>query len=90
MKLKKINKIIHIQIQEGQLLPRGAINTSTVEWQSVDAFSIMDSRIKNGVDYHNMVWEKRALDLDNLLSLQDHLLTGNLKLILVRKFYANL
>ncbi|XP_071643768.1 uncharacterized protein Orion isoform X1 [Temnothorax longispinosus] len=76
VRLKKINRVIHIQIQEGQLLPRGAINASTIEWQSVDAFSIMDPHIINGIDYHTMVWEKRALDLDNLLSLQDHLLTG--------------
>lgn len=83
MRLKKVNGVIHIQIQEGELLPRGAINTSTIEWQPVDAFSIMDSRVKNGIDYHTMVWEKRALDLDDLLSsLQDHLLTGNLKSIL--------
>lgn len=77
--MKKVNQIIHLQIQEGQLLPRGAINTSTIKWQSVDSFSIMDPNIKNGIDYHTMVWEKRALDLDNLESLQDHLLTGNLK-----------
>ncbi|XP_018403320.1 PREDICTED: uncharacterized protein LOC108780187 isoform X1 [Cyphomyrmex costatus] len=76
IRLRKINRIIHIQIQEGQLLPRGGINTSTIEWQPVDAFSIMDSHIKNGVDYHTIVWEKRALDLDDLLAAPDHLLTG--------------
>lgn len=50
----------------------------------------MDPHVKNGIDYHTMVWEKRALDLDNLLSLQDHLLTGNSKSYLVRKYYADL
>ncbi|XP_029173505.1 uncharacterized protein LOC114942330 isoform X2 [Nylanderia fulva] len=76
IRLKKINQIIHIQIQEGQLLPRGAINSSTTEWQQIDAFSIMDSNVKSGIDYHKLVWEKRALDLDDLQSAQDHLLTG--------------
>ncbi|KAL0118791.1 hypothetical protein PUN28_009452 [Cardiocondyla obscurior] len=76
MRLKKVNRVIHIQIQEGQLLPRGGINTSTIEWQPVDEFSIMDSKIRNNVDYHTLVWEKRALDLDDLTSPQDHLLTG--------------
>lgn len=76
IRLKKINKIIHIQIQEGQLLPRGAINTSTTEWQPVDAFSISDFNVKSDIDYHRLVWEKRALDLDDLQSSQDHLLTG--------------
>lgn len=60
------------------MLPRGAINVSIVEWQPVDAFSVMDSNAKSGVDYHKLVWEKRALDLDDLLPPQDHLLTGNL------------
>lgn len=76
IRIKKINQIIHMQIQEGQLLPRGAINTSTTEWQPVDAFSIMDANIRSGIDYHKLVWEKRALDLDDLQSSQDHLLTG--------------
>lgn len=76
IRLKKINQIIHIQIQEGQLLSRGAINTSTTEWQPVDAFSIMDVNVKSGIDYHKLVWEKRALDLDDLQAPQDHLLTG--------------
>lgn len=75
-----MDQIIHIQIQEGQLLPRGAINASTIEWQSIDDFSVMDSNIKSGVDYHKLVWEKRALDLDDLVSPQDHLLTGNLEI----------
>lgn len=61
------------------MLPRGAINTSTTEWQPVDAFSIMDVNVKSGIDYHKLVWEKRALDLDDLQSSQDHLLTGNSK-----------
>jgi len=69
--------VIHIQIQEGQLMPRGAINESTIEWQSIDDFSVRDSNIKSGIDYHKLVWERRALDLDDLASPQDHLLTGN-------------
>ncbi|XP_018301872.1 uncharacterized protein orion isoform X2 [Mycetomoellerius zeteki] len=76
IRLRKINQIIYIQIQEGQLLLRGGIDISTIEWQPVDAFSIMDSHIRSGVDYHTIVWEKRALDLDDLLAVPDHLLTG--------------
>lgn len=76
--MRKVNQVIHIQIQEGQLLPRGTINASTIEWQSVDAFSVMESNARSGVDYHKIVWEKRALDLDDLVAAQDYLLTGNL------------
>ncbi|XP_012541396.2 uncharacterized protein LOC105839550 isoform X1 [Monomorium pharaonis] len=76
IKLMKINQVIHIQIQEGQLLPRGEINSTTIDWQPVDAFSVMDSNVRSGVDYHTIIWEQRALDLDDLTSSQDHLLTG--------------
>lgn len=75
-RLKKVNQIIHIQIQQGQLLPRGGINASSIEWKPIDEFSIMSSNVKNGVDYHKLTWEKRALDLDDLVPAEDHLLTG--------------
>ncbi|XP_011334848.1 uncharacterized protein LOC105277865 isoform X2 [Ooceraea biroi] len=76
MRLRKVNQIIQIQIQEGQLLPRGTIKKSTIEWKPSDHFSVMDANVRNGVDYHKIVWEKRALDLDDLVPPQDHLLTG--------------
>jgi len=47
----------------------------------------MDHNVVHGVDYHRMTWEKRALDLDDLSSSADHLLTGNFNL---RKFYTDL
>lgn len=75
-KLKKVNQIIHIQIQEGQILPRGGINISTIEWKPIDEFTTMSTNVKNGVDYHQFMWEKRAVDLDDLLPPKDHLLTG--------------
>lgn len=74
--LKKVNQIVHIQIQEGQLLPRGNINKTTVAWKPVDTFSRLDKNVKNGIDYHTLAWEKRGLDLDDLVSDQNHLITG--------------
>ncbi|XP_014472846.1 PREDICTED: uncharacterized protein LOC106743483 isoform X2 [Dinoponera quadriceps] len=75
-RLKKVDQIIHIQIQEGQLLPRGGLNMSSIKWIPIDKFSTMNSNVQNGVDYHKLVWEKRALDLDDLLPPEGHLLTG--------------
>ncbi|XP_033321630.2 chemokine-like protein orion isoform X1 [Megalopta genalis] len=74
--LKKVNQIIHIQIQEGQLLERGTINKTTVAWKPIKPFSILDRNVSNGVDYHTLVWEKRGLDLDDLMADQNHLVTG--------------
>ncbi|KAK2580573.1 hypothetical protein KPH14_007697 [Odynerus spinipes] len=76
IKLSKSNQIIHIQIQEGELLPRGSINSTTVTWKPIDTYSVYDHNVKNGIDYHTIVWEKRAIDLDDLIPPQDHLLTG--------------
>lgn len=76
LKLSKINQIIHIQIQEAELLPRGSINSTTSTWKPLDVYSVYDSDVKNGIDYHTIVWEKRAVDLDDLVPPQNHLLTG--------------
>ncbi|KAH8302664.1 hypothetical protein KR044_009324 [Drosophila immigrans] len=60
----KKNRIFHIQIQQGQLLPRGAINASTLEWVPVDDFKLNDFNVTEGVDYHAMSYEKRRINLD--------------------------
>ncbi|XP_017880889.1 uncharacterized protein LOC108625401 isoform X3 [Ceratina calcarata] len=76
IRFKKVNKIIHIQIQEGELMPHGTINRATVEWKPIEEFHILDNNVTNGVDYHTLSWEKRGLDLDDLSLDQNYLLTG--------------
>lgn len=76
VKLVKDNQIIHIQIQEAELLPRGGINSTDAIWKPIDKYSVFDSTVKQGIDYHTIVWEKRAIDLDELIPPQNHLLTG--------------
>ncbi|XP_060645335.1 uncharacterized protein LOC132784006 [Drosophila nasuta] len=62
----KKNRIIHLQIQQGQLLPRGAINESTVEWKPIDDYKIDDFNVTEGVDYHAMSYENRRINLDDI------------------------
>ena len=76
IKLTKVNKVIHLQIQEGKLLKRGDILEESVQWRDVDNFTVMDHNVKNGRDYHSLDWENRALDLDDLIAPESHLLTG--------------
>ncbi|CAL7947527.1 unnamed protein product [Xylocopa violacea] len=76
VRFKKVNQIMHIQIQEGELMPRGNINKSTVQWKPIEAFNILDSNVTDGVDYHTLSWEKRGLDLDDLTLDKNYLLTG--------------
>ncbi|XP_055682552.1 uncharacterized protein LOC129789617 isoform X1 [Lutzomyia longipalpis] len=76
VRFRKVNRIMHLQIQQGELLPRGVINASTVEWKAVNDYRLLDSGLKNGVDYHTMEWNKRAIDLDDLQANPGHVVTG--------------
>lgn len=79
VRFKKVNQIIHIQIQQGELMPRGNIDKASVHWKSIEEFNVLDSNIKNGIDYHTLSWEKRGLDLDDLVLDKNYLLTGTFK-----------
>lgn len=72
----KENQIVHIQIKEGVLGERGKIDAKTVAWKKIDNYTIFDANVKSGIDYHTIMWEKRAIDLDDLDAPGDHLLTG--------------
>ncbi|XP_018572018.1 uncharacterized protein LOC108911535 isoform X1 [Anoplophora glabripennis] len=76
LRFVKKNRIIHLQIQEGKLLPRGKIDVDTVHWTPVEEYKITDRKIFNGQDYHTLSWEKRAIDLDDLEAEEGYVLTG--------------
>lgn len=71
-----MNRIIHIQIQEGELQARGFVNASTLSWKPVSDYKLLDRGIRNGLDYHTMSWDKRAIDLDDLIAPSSHVVTG--------------
>ncbi|KAH8414603.1 hypothetical protein KR215_009923, partial [Drosophila sulfurigaster] len=72
----KKNRIFHLQIQQGQLLPRGAINESSVEWVPIDDFKITDPDVCDGVDYHSLSHQERGIDLDEILCKEEEVVTG--------------
>lgn len=76
LKFVKVNRVIHIQIKEGELLPRGGLNMSSIRWKSVENYSTTDPNVKNDVDYKTLSWEQRAIDLDDLEGEDGHVLTG--------------
>lgn len=76
LRFVKKNRIIHLQIQEGELLPRANVNASTLQWKPVEDYKITDRKIFNGQDYHTLSWEKRAIDLDDLEADEGHIMTG--------------
>lgn len=73
----KQNRIIHLQIQEGQLLERGKINTTSTRWVPVEDYTIYDKGIRDGRDYHTLAWDRRELDLDDLTAPVGHVVVSN-------------
>ncbi|KAG8037811.1 hypothetical protein G9C98_006022 [Cotesia typhae] len=55
---------------------RGKIEQNSASWQPVNNYTIRDRGVNNGVDYHTLSWEKRAVDLDDLTAPDEHILTG--------------
>ena len=75
----KINRIVHIQIQEGKALPRGTVNATTLRWRPVTPLEIPKNReelIEDGPGYATLRYEERALDLDDLVAPNGHVITG--------------
>nr|XP_044251074.1 uncharacterized protein LOC108065941 isoform X1 [Drosophila takahashii] len=76
LRFVKINRIFHLQIQEGELLPLGVINETTIQWKPVDAYTITDNDVKESVDFHMLTYEKRSIDLGELKVENNSVVTG--------------
>lgn len=72
----KQNRIIHMQIQEGKLMERGRVNSTTVRWVPVEDYSILDKGIRDGLDYHTLAWDRREVDLDDLTAPAGHVIVS--------------
>lgn len=72
----KHNRIIHLQIEQGQLLPASSINSTSRIWRPVDNYKTTDDRIYEGADYHKITNEKRSIDLDDIVAPMGFLVTG--------------
>ncbi|EDW87293.2 uncharacterized protein LOC6526462 [Drosophila yakuba] len=66
LRFVKKNRIFHLQVQEGELLPLGVINKPTLQWKPVDSYSIFDKNVTDTVDYHKLSYESRSLDLGDV------------------------
>lgn len=70
----KHGKVFHIQIYQGTLVERGFVESS--EEVAVQPFDPTHAGVIEGVDYHTLSYERRAIDLDELDSPAGHILTG--------------
>ncbi|XP_072395988.1 uncharacterized protein [Diabrotica undecimpunctata] len=77
MRFVKKNRMIHIQIQQGLLLPYGYIEQNSVSWKPVSDFSIQSWNANEGEDYHMMKYLKSTMNLDQLdVPNQNYVITG--------------
>lgn len=57
-------------------MPRGMINETSLNWKPISDYKLLDRGIRNGQDYHTLSWDKRAIDLDDLIAPASHVVTG--------------
>ncbi|XP_066151751.1 uncharacterized protein [Euwallacea fornicatus] len=77
LKFVKENRIMHLQIQEGKLLPYGYIDNNTVRWVPVEEYKITNDGVYNMKDYFTMTYENRQMAMDDIeLSENDLVMTG--------------
>ncbi|XP_075978435.1 uncharacterized protein LOC142978054 isoform X1 [Anticarsia gemmatalis] len=74
VRLVKVGRVFHLQIHQGTLVERGFVESS--EEVKVVAFDPSNSGVADGVDYHKLTYERRAIDLDELESPSGSVLTG--------------
>lgn len=74
LRLVKLGRVFHLQIAEGTLGERGQVTPGS--WVPLQRFDPKDTGLRDGVDYHTLTYERRAIDLDELDSPSGSILTG--------------
>lgn len=64
LRLTKIKRMIYLQVQQGEMLPYGIINVTTLEWVPVNKSRITISNIYDKKDYWKMKGNDKAVNLD--------------------------
>ncbi|XP_066151754.1 uncharacterized protein [Euwallacea fornicatus] len=75
VKFVKVKQILHIQIQEGKLLPYGVVDQDTVRWVDLDT-CLVGSRQMLNEDYFMMTYSQRSVALDDLEVDGNYVITG--------------
>ncbi|XP_013194461.1 uncharacterized protein LOC106138026 isoform X4 [Amyelois transitella] len=75
LRLVKYGRVFHLQISQGTLGERGLVTPGS--WvEPENKFDPKDYEVNEGVDFHTLTYEKRAIDLDELDSPSGHVMTG--------------
>lgn len=88
LRLVKLGRVFHLQISEGTLGERGSVTPG--DWVPLQKFDPSEPGMRDGVDYHKLTFERRAIDLDELDSPAGHILTGVRYVYCVENFANNI
>ncbi|KAI4457301.1 hypothetical protein MML48_8g00016302 [Holotrichia oblita] len=81
IRFAKKDLMIYLQVQQGEILPYGIINATSLEWVPIDEMDIRARYIYNKQDYFRMTQKDKFMDLhviqiDNRDQDQHRVLTG--------------
>lgn len=71
----KHERVIYLQVKEGEILPGGLIDKDSISWVPVSPIDVDNWLEKH--KYHTMRYESRSIDLDDLVAPKNYVLTGN-------------
>ncbi|KAH8252256.1 hypothetical protein KR038_000526, partial [Drosophila bunnanda] len=81
----KRHRVFHLQIQQGELLRRGAMNITSLEWQPLKELNLTDPDVREGYDYHTLSMDSRALDLDEIVANATHQVVTGVRFRILNK-----
>uniref|UniRef100_A0A182IYJ9 Uncharacterized protein n=2 Tax=Anopheles atroparvus TaxID=41427 RepID=A0A182IYJ9_ANOAO len=76
LRFVKVKNVVHLIVQQGQLLPGGEIQNGTLEWVRPGSFNPRDRGVRSDIDYHTLTYDRRAIDLDDVRVSPGYVLTG--------------
>lgn len=81
VRINKVNGVIQFQVKERILLPYALVDKRddvfTVDgWLSAPLFNVTDANVAKGIDFHELSYEKRSINLDEIKLPEGELLTG--------------
>ncbi|KAL7296205.1 hypothetical protein TKK_0010743 [Trichogramma kaykai] len=74
IRFKKVRNILYLQIEQAKLLPLAGIDSKTRSWVPVDDPVLTSIRV--GVDHHQLSWDHRSFELDDVEVAKNTVLTG--------------
>lgn len=73
------NDMLHLQVQEGELMKQGLINKNTISWVPIENYTIFDDNIHESQDYLILRYERRSIDLNDIIAGNDFAVIGKTK-----------